>query len=318
MRGVNAAARRGSPGSLREAGVGWRVIGGAGLPDGRVLWLAVEPRPTLEVIAPALAHGLRIEETGHVPTVRIVNADPRHVLLAGSLVVSGGYQTRTLERSVLVPGLGECTVPVRCVEKGRWHARDDGAGTRFQLEGHLSMPMRTKLAQSKSEALRGKGRYESEQHSVWREVDEELGRSKVASATSSYEAYMHEVRKPQVEVARARAVQPPPDANGALVLPVAGGFWLEALPDHAALRAHADELLADLRAAAASPASQELPSPAWLLDSVWDAQLAAVDAVAGTVGHAYGLSTSTVAGDALLLDGALVHLAVGAAAPTAR
>src|SRR5262249_33129880 len=156
-----------------------------------------------------------------------------------------------------------------------------------------------------------------EQSAVWRQVDEELTRSSLASRTRSYEAYLQGVKKRLVAAAQRAAVRPPIAANGAAIFPRCGGFWIEAYPVAEALVQHTDELLCDLfdpgqDGSAELPAEGDLDR---LLAAVWEAPLHMLDRVAGTIGESFAMSdgpsydgghTRTpgrAAGAVLLLDG---------------
>ncbi len=91
------------------------------------------------------------------------------------------------------------------------------------------------------------GRFAAEQSTVWQQIDEELTRSAVASRTRSYEAYIQGVRRRLVAEAHQAATRPPLAANGVVIFPRGGGFWVEAYPSsRRPRRARRDDLLADL------------------------------------------------------------------------
>lgn len=61
-----------------------------------------------------------INEGGKVPSISVVNRSERMVfLMAGELLV-GCKQDRVLNSSTMVPSKSEMTIPLACVEVGRW------------------------------------------------------------------------------------------------------------------------------------------------------------------------------------------------------
>ncbi|GIW45032.1 MAG: hypothetical protein KatS3mg077_2314 [Candidatus Binatia bacterium] len=66
---------------------------------------------------------VRIEETGHVPGLRIRNRAAKPVLLLEGESLQGGWQNRVVTISILVPKDAVVEIPVACVEQGRWSPR---------------------------------------------------------------------------------------------------------------------------------------------------------------------------------------------------
>jgi hypothetical protein len=78
----------------------------------------------------ALAGGLRIRETsesGSVPELVVENPLEARVLLFDGEELIGAKQNRILNVSVLVEAKTTLTIPVSCVEQGRW-SRDRPSG----------------------------------------------------------------------------------------------------------------------------------------------------------------------------------------------
>src|SRR5437867_2376332 len=84
--------------TLHNLGLEWAPIETLELDGGAVDWLRVTPEAD-EVRMPAAVEALRIEETGSVPKLKVLNPEDAFVLLAGNVVVIGGWQTRAIERS---------------------------------------------------------------------------------------------------------------------------------------------------------------------------------------------------------------------------
>lgn len=300
------------------SGVGYRtvnevvlrqeVVGEVVLKDqGVVTWLRVGP-PAGGVVLPARAEGLRIEETGEVPTLRVVNPTDLMVLLAGNQVVRGGKQTRTVERTVIVGPRAAVRVPVRCVEKGRWSFRGN-ATSNFEVDEKLSLKMRTELTRTRTCAAATGAAYSSPQAEVWSEVDAELARTGTDSPTALYAAYTSSVRKAQVEEAQRRvALRPPAGANAVLVQPRPGGFWFEVFPNAEALAAQAPGVLADLFEQAPGTRGAVRPS-AEVLAAVWGSPLRPIGGIEGALGESFAV-VGGARGEITVVGGAVAHMAV--------
>jgi hypothetical protein len=64
-----------------------------------------------------------VSEAGRVPTLKVINGSARMVFLMAGEELVGGKQNRVLNASMMVAAGGEMTVPVTCVEAGRWRYR---------------------------------------------------------------------------------------------------------------------------------------------------------------------------------------------------
>jgi hypothetical protein len=114
---------------------------------------------------------LRMEEqhvAGSVPEIRIVNEGALRVLILEGDELIGARQNHVVNSSVLVDAGAELTLPVSCVERGRWSYRsrvfDTGTGS-----PHLALRRLTTRSVHASTA-RGRG-HRSDHHGVRREVD---------------------------------------------------------------------------------------------------------------------------------------------------
>ena len=99
----------------------------------------------------AVPHGLRVTETsasGSVPELALHNPLEENVLLYDGEELVGAKQNRILNVSVLCAAKASLTIPVSCVEEGRW--RDMSAS--FAVAPHNAHP---ELRRRKAEALAG-------------------------------------------------------------------------------------------------------------------------------------------------------------------
>jgi hypothetical protein len=100
------------------------------------------------------------------------------VLLYEGEEVRGAQQDRTLDVSVLVPAGAKVTVPVSCVEAGRWESSRSGEA--MQSAPQAAFPA---LRRAKSHAAAASGR--ASQHEVWSLVGEKAMRHGAASETGA-------------------------------------------------------------------------------------------------------------------------------------
>jgi len=130
----------------------------------------------------ALAGGLRIRETsesGSVPELVVSNALTERVLLYDGEELVGAKQNRILNVSVLVDAKTTLTIPVSCVEQGRWSQRSAD----FDAAPHAASPElrhRKNLALQMQPLARG-----ISQGEVWDAVYEKATRMGVHSLTGA-------------------------------------------------------------------------------------------------------------------------------------
>jgi len=298
--------------SLSALGFGWSPLAAEQGPFGAVLWLEVAPVAS-GLKSASTCGEVSFSETGVVARLHARNRSDKPVLLPGDLIVDGGRQARVIESSVVLAPDLTVDVPVRCVEKGRWHAKHGQPGDGFEVHGSPSSVTRTTFARSKTESLRVHGHYALDQSAVWTHVGDELERTHVRSSTHSYTDFLRGARVQAIAAAAEVAQRAPWRANGLVLTHVSGSAWMEVLPTHHALRVCAASLLADLFEPATTHGTVAA-SATVILERTWREPLVAVDVPARTLGHAFAFQAAQAFGSALLFEGRLAHLAVARAA----
>jgi hypothetical protein len=298
--------------NLPSLGIRVASLGVDPFEGGAIAWLLVEPG-AVDLLDPAESGQVHMEEVGQVARARVRNEGPRPVVLRADSIVTGGRQTRVVERSAIVAPAATVLVSVRCVEKGRWSAEDPSSAGRFTYAGAAGRNMKIQLARQRDTMVRSTGRSGLNQQEVWREVSAELEATHVSSRTESYAPVVTELRAVHRARARALGVTPRPEANAALIIPDRGAAWVEAFPTSAALRLHAEELAADLLEAARSPQDAEGPSSVGqAIEQLLYAAVVGADAggerEAGLLGEAYALQSARVCGSLLLHESRVAHL----------
>jgi hypothetical protein len=141
------------------------------------------------VLDDALARGwIEITESGehgHVPELRVVNRGEIPVLILDGEELLGAKQNRILNLTVLVPPCHASTLPVSCVESGRWRhvSRHFVSAPRTQFAAGRA----AKMAQV-SRSLAESGSRMADQSAVWDLIAEKSARLGAISDTSAMSA----------------------------------------------------------------------------------------------------------------------------------
>jgi hypothetical protein len=143
-----------------------------------------------EAIAAGTVAVEEVGEAGSVPNLRVSNSGDSRVLFIEGEELRGAKQNRVLNTSVLIPAHSQTTIPVSCVEQGRWRYRSRQFGSGGS---HSSSKLRHILKKTVTEStIEGRGHH-SDQSKVWGEVSrqmESLGSSSGTFAMSdTFDAY---------------------------------------------------------------------------------------------------------------------------------
>ncbi|MEW8419738.1 MAG: DUF6569 family protein [Candidatus Thiodiazotropha endolucinida] len=180
-----------------------RVKAGAGVSFNN---LSVVPLVAANGVAPdyltldeALARGnVRVTETseaGDVPELRLENLGEQPVLLLDGEELVGAKQNRVLNLTILAPAKSTITIPVSCVEAGRWsHSSPEFStkGRAFYAAG------RARKADQVTASLRTSGTRHSRQGEVWEDIAAKSRRMESYSDTAAMEC-LYEDYQDQVE-----------------------------------------------------------------------------------------------------------------------
>lgn len=126
-----------------------------------------------------------VSEHGSVPELRFVNRGRRAVLIVDGEELVGAKQNRVVNLSILVAAASELTIPVSCVEAGRWRARSRkfAAAPRAQYATG-----RAKRMKHVTDSLHFDGSRRSDQAEVWADIARKSERLKSSSPTAAMEA----------------------------------------------------------------------------------------------------------------------------------
>jgi hypothetical protein len=167
-----SSARLGKPKTFRNLTV-FPVFGSGIAPD----YFTLD-----EALASKLAKVTEVSEGGSVPDLKFVNDSDSAVFLMEGEELIGAKQNRTLNLSILIPAKRAVSIPVSCVERGRWRhtSREFSSAPRAQYaEGRAR-----KMVQV-SASLQSTGTRYSNQGAVWRDIDEKSRRLSTTSHTSA-------------------------------------------------------------------------------------------------------------------------------------
>jgi hypothetical protein len=245
-----------------------------------------------------------VDERGSVPTLQVTNRGDRPVLLLDGEELVGAKQNRVLNTSVLVAARSTLTIPVSCVEQGRW-----GYRARHFAWSDVSLfasARRAKAARVTASLRAGIG-HRADQVEVWEAVAAKAAASRVKSPTGAmHDLYEH--LAPELEQARV-ALPAGVDQVGALIF--LGDEWvgLEVLPCARLFASAWPRLSAGyvVEGVGRSPEGMRVPAPDQALRGVGGAPVERAAAVG--LGVEYRLDGGEVVGAALVVEDRLAHLA---------
>ncbi|MFO0889930.1 MAG: DUF6569 family protein [Isosphaeraceae bacterium] len=140
-----------------------------------------------------------VSESGSVPTLLVTNRSQRRVLFLEGEELRGAKQNRVLNTSVLIAAGARTTIPVSCVEQGRWRFRSRQFSP---SQTSSSSKLRRRLKESVSRSLREGQGHRSDQGAVWSEVTRQMtslgSSSETMAMADTYESYrprLEEFRK---------------------------------------------------------------------------------------------------------------------------
>ncbi len=135
-----------------------------------------------EALADGTAKVTEVSASGSVPELQFLNEGDRPVLLLDGEELVGAKQNRVLNLSILAPAHKAITIPVSCVEQGRW----SNSSAEFHSEDRVQFSRgRSAKAASVSMSMASGGSRRSNQGEVWQNISEKSTRMGVSSETGS-------------------------------------------------------------------------------------------------------------------------------------
>lgn len=136
-----------------------------------------------------------VSDRGSVQEILVSHHGKGFLLLLDGEQVIGAKQDRIFNASFLIAPGSEVVVPVSCVERGRWGARDHGRDFDSSETTLVGSARGRKLRRVATSAL-AYGGYDADQRGVWTDVQGYLNHSRVRSETSAFtDAYRARIRR---------------------------------------------------------------------------------------------------------------------------
>jgi hypothetical protein len=259
----------------------------------------------------ALALGVaRVSEKswgGSVPELRFKNSGDLPVLILDGEELVGAKQNRTVNLTVLAPAKKTITIPVSCVEAGRWQDQS----THFEMADHhhFALGRAAKMA-SVSHSLRCAGSRVSDQQRVWADISAKAERMDACSATGAMDEIFDRHRgRVEDYVAAFRSVATQTGALFAIGSKIAGLDLFDRKSTLAAMlpklvRSYAIDAMERSRGEAEPATGDDAKS---FLDKVAETEIETYGAVG--LGNDLRLRGEGLVGGGLAVDGELIHLA---------
>lgn len=122
-----------------------------------------------------------VDESGTVPELKVKNRAEKNLLILDGEELVGAKQNRIVNVTILIAAQATLTIPVSCVEQGRWSYQ----GRRFTSKERVMPPrMRMKKNAAVYNSLINDGSFRGNQRETWDMIDEKLSNRRIDSATA--------------------------------------------------------------------------------------------------------------------------------------
>ena len=259
-----------------------------------------------EALGAGWADVTEVSEHGSVLELLIVNRGGKPILVVDGEELVGAKQNRVVNLTILVPANASLTIPVSCVEAGRWRARSKKftAAPRAQYATG-----RAKRMSQVTASMAGLGAHHSDQAEVWNDIAKKSARMGASSPTSAMEAMFVDHAATLDGFVRAMA---PVEGQAGAVFVVSGEIvGLDLFDRPSTFRKILPKLV---RSVAIDAIDRGLPDRKAPAGAAAPHFLAALSAAHAQVAPALGLgedvrlSAPGLTGAALAVDGTIVHL----------
>ena len=244
-----------------------------------------------------------VSEAGSVPFLKVANGADRPLLLLDGEELIGAKQNRILNTTVLVAAHTEVTIPVSCVEQGRWGYR----GRQFRPgDASLYASLRARKAAWVSQSIRTGRGHAADQGGVWERLACRASELEVSSPTG---AMRDLYARHETDLAAARhALAAQPGQVGALIYMGTRWVGLDLLAGAGLFGRAWPRLCAGYVADAIGrePKPWHRLDAGAVLEALAQGQVEPAPAVG--LGGEHRLGTPGLAGAALVAQGRLAHL----------
>lgn len=153
-----------------------------------------------------------ITQGGSVNVLRGINESEFNIFLMDGDILEGAKQNRVLNTSVFIGSNSIIDIPVSCVERGRWHYKDNHfRGSDYIIPSAMRSKKTSKVSMNLEESLE----FDADQSEVWENVDNYSMDFKVVSETSDLTEVLKEKKETIDELTNHFKLSP--EANGMAV-----------------------------------------------------------------------------------------------------
>lgn len=165
-------------------------------------------------------------ENAAVGSLLAVNPTDTPILIVDGEHFLGGKQNRAVNASVLVPARSERSLPVSCLEQGRW-----GQALPYQRdEVNTSPRIRRVIREGVFDSMQQEQTHSSDQGRVWSEIADELQSNRAHSSTAAaMESHRMVFSRDKARAAAARELSGLGPLPGQCGIAVSQGRWITAV-----------------------------------------------------------------------------------------
>ena len=128
-----------------------------------------------------------VDESGTVPELKVENRSDKNLLILDGEELVGAKQNRIVNVTILIAAHATLTIPVTCVEQGRWSYQSQ----RFMSKERVMPPrMRMRKSAAVYNSLMNNASFRGDQGETWDMIEEKLSRHYIDSPTGCHGRYL--------------------------------------------------------------------------------------------------------------------------------
>jgi len=138
---------------------------------------------------------VEVDRDGAVPDLKVINKSPQMVLILDGEELIGAKQNRIVNTTILIQGNSTLTIPVSCVEQGRWSYDSPRFSTGKRM---MSSGLRAVKSEQVHYSIRASGEFRADQGVIWNGIAEKAER-RGAESPSMAMAEIYEKDRPSIQ-----------------------------------------------------------------------------------------------------------------------